>query len=396
VSPLLADMNVECDYHIYQPCLPQILQMLNKLEDADEKAKRAESESESEKAFASFKWKTAFMQSVTGNYDRQTDLMTAIGFGEDEFLAWSYLKNESNPLGVVDLPDINYYGMAEEAIEGYVRAMFKSAKENDERVFLGHLTSTTHHDFGLPEEVESVQMAGNAENEDLSSYLNAVGYVDSWLGRILKLLEEEGVAEETLLIVQGDHGLSIAERGTLTAYSNPHIGNYHIPLVFSHPKMPHIDVDEAVISSQILPTLLDLLVETGSLSTAGTEAISDLLHNYEGQSMIRPLHQYSEETGQGGWQFTVMNPGGSTVMVRDARNPHWRMMVPILGYYEWRFTNLEKDRHEVRPILTYDFDTFIPAIEEGYGEDAAKWAEEAVAVSKWWAEENHKRWRYES
>lgn len=404
VAPLAADFNVEKDNHIYQPCLPHILKAFNELDQHRQRdiSDNGDDDNESDsrigvppKSFGGFKWRTSFMQSVTGNYDKQIDLMRTIGFKEhDEFIGWHYLKNESAPLGVVDMEDNNYYGMPEEAIEGYVRDIFQAAKRDNERVFLGHLTSTTHHDFGLPKGAESVHMSGNKENDDLSSYLNAVSYVDNWLGKITKLLEDEGVADETLLVVLGDHGLSIAERGSITPYGNPHVGNYHVPLLLSHPQLPAIDVNDAVLSSQVLPTILDLFIETGSLSEAESKAAGDLLQNYEGQSLIRPLRKFSEENGQGGWQFTVMNPGGSTLMVRDARHPTWRLMVPVFGYYEWRFTNLASDPHEAKAILSYDFDTFLSAIQDDHGVDASRWTEEAAVVSQWWAEENHRRWRY--
>lgn len=415
VSPLAADFNVEKDNHIYQPCLPQIFKALNTLDHRSDRSRRdshpsreeshrtsEEAKAEdrttpkAEKKFAGYEWRSSFMQSVTGNYDKQADLMIRMGFKEPgEFIGWRYLKSELAPLGVVDMEDNNYYGMPEEAIEGYVRDMFRTAKQHNERVFLGHLTSTTHHDFGLPEGAPSVHMSGNKENDDLSGYLNAVSYVDNWLGKITNLLEDEGVADETLLIVLGDHGLSIAERGSITPYGNPHVGNYHVPLLLSHPKLPLIDIDDAIQSSQILPTVLDLLIETGSMSEAGAEAATDLLRNYEGQSLIRPLRKFSEENGQGGWQFTVMNPGGSTLVVRDARQPSWRLMVPVFGYYEWRFTDLATDPHETKAILSYDFDTFLEAIQDSHGENAARWTEEAAVVSQWWGVENHRRWRYE-
>lgn len=408
VAPLVADFNVEKDNHIYQPCLPQILKAFNTL---DHKRRQNPGNSNNQNAndgrggrntmkpqkkFTSFKWKPSFMQSVTEGYDKQDELMKKFGFtGPGEFIGADYLKDERSPLGAVKLEDINYYGMAEEAIEGYVRDAFRRAEKNDERVFLGHLTSTAHHNFGLPPHAGSVHMSGNKENDDLSLYLNAISYVDNWLGKISKILDEEGVAKETLLIVLGDHGLSVAERGSITPYSNPHVGNYHIPLILSHPDLPGIDIEDAVLSSQILPTVLDLLVETGSMSEAGAEAATDLMHNYEGQSMIRPLRKFSEANGQGGWQFTVMNPGGSTLMVRDARQPSWRLMVPVYGYYEWRFTDLESDPHEAMAVLSYDFDTFLRAAHDRYGANAARWVEEAVLVTQWWAEENHRRWRYE-
>ncbi|KAL7953168.1 hypothetical protein V8C34DRAFT_297735 [Trichoderma compactum] len=58
-----------------------------------------------------------------------------------------------------------------------------------------------------------------------------------------------------------------------------------------------------------------------------------------------------EETGRGGWQFTVMKPGGSIIAVRDGHQPNWRLVVPAFGNYEWRFTDLETDPHEQVPTI---------------------------------------------
>ncbi|KAK1244284.1 hypothetical protein MKX08_002422 [Trichoderma sp. CBMAI-0020] len=384
ISPLAADFNVETDHHIYQPCLPHIFEALNQLNHSRDEV--------SDEHFTSYKWKTAFMQSVTLRYDKQDQLMPKIGFTDP--LGWWELKDEAARLGPVDLPDINYYGMPEQAVEDYLRDTFASAKKNNERVFLSHLTSSTHHDFGLPEDEKYVPLAGDPDLDDLSHYLNTVGYVDRWLDRILQILDEEGVADETLLVAVGDHGLSIAERGTITPYSNPHVANYHVPLVLSHPKLPSIDVDDPVSSIQILPTILDLLLETKSLSKSEAEAVRDMIQNYEGQSLIRPMQNFSETNGQGGWQHTVMNPGGSTIAVRDARRPNWRLIVPVFGNYEWRFTDLETDLHEDTPLVSYDYRAILRIVEEAFGAEAATWVEEAATVTRWWTDENYKRWRY--
>ncbi|KND92034.1 Lipoteichoic acid synthase-like YvgJ, partial [Tolypocladium ophioglossoides CBS 100239] len=389
LSPLAADFNVDQAHHIYQPCLAHIVEAFNHLDhESDDKPTKNN--------YTSFKWKSSFMQSVTDRYDKQDRLMPLMGYAKEHerMVDWWYLKG-SPKFGPVNLTDVNYYGMPEVAVEDYIRDAFAVAKQTNERVFLSHMTSTTHHAFGIPEDEKYVPLTDDKEWDDLSHYLNAVGYVDRWLGKILDILDSEGVANETLLILVGDHGLSIAERGTITPYSNPHVANYHVPLVISHPKLPQIDINDAVTSLQILPTILDLLIETGSLSKSDSQAARDLLRNYEGQSLLRPLHKFSEETGQGDWQFTVMNPGGSSLAVRDARQPNWRLIVPVFGNYEWRFTDLVTDPHEKNATLSFDFDKLLEILKSDHGAEAASWAEEAAVVTRWWANENYKRWRYD-
>jgi arylsulfatase A-like enzyme len=62
----------------------------------------------------------------------------------------------------------------------------------------------------------------------------------------LDVLEETGQANETLLVLIGDHGVSLPEDGNNTPYDNPHVAAFHIPLVFSHPGLPAIKVDNGI------------------------------------------------------------------------------------------------------------------------------------------------------
>lgn len=83
------------------------------------------------------------------------------------------------------------------------------AVENKTRLFLSHFTSTTHHPWSTPREFEYVDYFSThgvmaKSHEDRNSYLNAVRYVDTWLGEVMKLLDETGIANETLVVLVGD------------------------------------------------------------------------------------------------------------------------------------------------------------------------------------------------
>jgi hypothetical protein len=390
IAPLVVDFNLEVSHHIYQPCLPHILEAFNQLDHSGDVPGGG---------FTSFKWKSSFVQSVTGRFDHQDRLMSAIGYANDSVITKEYLRGKHAKFGRVNVPDNNYYGMPEVVLEDYIRDAFSMATRNEERVFLTHLTSTTHHPFEIPkyEEDEGDDSPPLRKREglnQLSKYLNTIGYVDQWLGTILDILDEQGVADETLLVVVGDHGLSIAENDSDTPYDNPNIGNFHIPLVLSHPKLPQIDIKDAVTSIQLLPTILDLLLESNSLSTSEGRGANDLLRNYEGQSLLRPQMNASRHTGQANWQFTLVNPGGAMIAVRDARQPNWRLIVPLMPATLWRFTDLSLDPHEQHPIRTAGLPKLLKKARIKHGNDSSQWIEEAVAVTGWWIEENHRRWRY--
>ncbi|KAL1585698.1 hypothetical protein WHR41_05973 [Cladosporium halotolerans] len=379
IVPLVADFNIEYTQHIYQPCLPHIFDAFNDLKCGNESNQGASN------------WTSKYMQSTTLGYDNQDLLMPKLGFSEDNIIGGEYLKEEGHKFPPKNISDVNYYGMPEIAIEDYLRDAFATAKKTGDRLFLSHLTSTSHHDFSLPEDEKMVDLAGNKDWDMLSRYLNSIGYVDRWLGKILDILDEQGVADETLIIFVGDHGLSIAEDNSFTPYHNPKISNFHVPLVVSHPSLPRINLTEPVTSLQILPTVLDLLLETQTLTPCEATAARELLRNYEGQSLLRSQKTISDDNKHLGWQFTIMNPGGSSLAVRDANHPELRLIVPLMAGSEWRFTDLAEDSYEKEAVLSFDFNTLVRRLDNQVQQ---AWVKKAVQMAEWWVEENRKRYRF--
>ncbi|OAQ59172.1 sulfatase domain-containing protein [Pochonia chlamydosporia 170] len=381
LTPLVVDQNLDYLNHYYQPCLPHIFKAFNSLEPSVGDGKN--------------KWMNWFMMSVMGYFDRQDAMMSSIGYVYEEYVTKEYLQSEGATFGPTKVQQLGN-DLPEVAIKDYLVNAFKTAKENDTRVFLTHLTSTAHWPYRMPDDEEYVPLVqeGKADSklDLLSRYVNAVGYVDRWLGKILNILEDQGVINETLIVLVGDHGLSLPETGAASPYGVPNIGNFHVPLVFSHPHLPQIDVNTPVNSISILPTIIDLLIETGSLSMSEEQAARELLPNYEGLSLLRPLEKPSDDITH--WQFTVLSPGGSQVAIRSVRNPQWRLILPVIEDIEWWFTNVDTDPHELDAVQAFDFTKFLKTIEETHGIEAARWAEEAAFVTRWYILDNAKRWRY--
>ncbi|KAL4727919.1 hypothetical protein ACLX1H_004618 [Fusarium chlamydosporum] len=362
ISPLVADFNLEHSHHVYQPCLPQIFEAMNIAETKDAEKTKED------------KWNSYFFQAATLDYDNQLNLMDAMGFPSSHTIGREYLRSDLAKHGAVKLPNINEFAFEEDPLEDYITDIFEEAVKDNSRVFLTHLTSTSHHRFHLPKTVSYTPLAKGLDM--MSRYINTIGYDDKWIRKVLDVLDKQGVANETLVIFQGDHGTSLPENDYASPYYNPNIGVDHVPLILSHPQLPPFNVDEAVHSTQILPTILDILLESGSLSETSRKAATDLIGNYEGQSLLRPLNTVNNTTGQGQWQFTVINPGRAMLTVRDARYPDRHLVVPVIENVDWRLTNLTKDPYEHDSVQSLDFTAFIHSVDEKYGREVAEWAEE--------------------
>jgi arylsulfatase A-like enzyme len=114
-------------------------------------------------------------------------------------------------------------------------------------------------------------------------YDGAVRQVDASVGRLREALVEEGVADETAILVAGDHGEEFMEHGNLAHYPKLYDSLVHVPLVVSVPGTEPRRVDDAVGLEAIPPTVCQLLgVDTprawegGSLLPAVTgDGLSD-------------------------------------------------------------------------------------------------------------------------
>lgn len=87
--------------------------------------------------------------------------------------------------------------------------MFKDAMldavENNTRLFISHFTSSTHHPWKIPDDFNKTSYTGpHGKHGNMDKYMNTIHYDDFWIGEILGLLDETGIANETLVIMVGD------------------------------------------------------------------------------------------------------------------------------------------------------------------------------------------------
>lgn len=90
-------------------------------------------------------------------------------------------------------------------------------------------------------------------------YSGEVAYVDSQLKILFDFLEKKGLANRTVVILTGDHGEALGEKGEQThsyfAYNN----TIHIPLFIRVPDLPPKTIAENVCHTDIFPTVCEML-----------------------------------------------------------------------------------------------------------------------------------------
>jgi arylsulfatase A-like enzyme len=87
-----------------------------------------------------------------------------------------------------------------------------------------------------------------------------VSHVDEQVGRILDCLEEQGIADSTIVVYISDHGDQLGEHGLFYKGVYPYDGHAHIPFLARVPwaREKSKVVDDVVSMLDLVPTVLDL------------------------------------------------------------------------------------------------------------------------------------------
>ncbi|MFB6135883.1 MAG: sulfatase [Halobacteriaceae archaeon] len=143
----------------------------------------------------------------------------------------------------------------------YVREYAGGDGTVDPRSFLGYVRD----DPDLPEEARAQVRA---------AYRAKVTFVDRWFGHFLDALEETGLADDTAVLLLGDHGTNVGrtERG-FGKEAPPGQGEAHVPLFLSVPGDDGGDCDAVVQPQDVFETVMEL---AGGSAPGGVES-HDLL-----------------------------------------------------------------------------------------------------------------------
>ena len=94
----------------------------------------------------------------------------------------------------------------------------------------------------------------------ISHYDGALRYIDFQIGRIISHLEKKKLIDETLIIVTSDHGESLGEHNIYFSHGDyAYDAELKVPLIFSKKILPDSRYDFQVQSTDIMPTILDIL-----------------------------------------------------------------------------------------------------------------------------------------
>jgi arylsulfatase A-like enzyme len=142
---------------------------------------------------------------------------------------------------------------------------------------------------------------------ELDKYYGDVKAIDESLGRIFKMLKEQNLEDNTIVIFTSDHGCHFRTRNQEYKRS-PHESSIHVPLMVQGPGFNNSQVIPELVSMiDVTPSLLDFL---------GLPVPSSM----QGRSFIPLMH---DEKAREAWPDEVLIQISESETARALRTPEW-------------------------------------------------------------------------
>lgn len=141
--------------------------------------------------FKEMGYKTLASHPDKGSYWNWMPALKAIGY-EECIDSTNYNVDEVINLGISD--------------ESYLKQFGEKLKDIKSPFLSYTVTLTSHSPFTvLPEKDKQLELPSNLVDTRIGGYFQSINYTDRYFGELLEYLREEGVLENTVVVVYGDH-----------------------------------------------------------------------------------------------------------------------------------------------------------------------------------------------
>ncbi|NBR43173.1 MAG: DUF4976 domain-containing protein [Verrucomicrobia bacterium] len=169
--------------------------------------------------------------------------------------------------------------------------------------------------------------------EYLYIYYRLTEIADAEAGRVLKALDESGLANNTVVVFTSDHGEMMGSHCLVTK-SKLYEESVAVPLIVAGPGVkPAIDRQHLISGLDMMPTLLDYAGIAAPASVQGTS--------------IRPLVDGKSPA----WRDHVVAEVNSSIECRMVRTAHYKYLTYAQGENNEQFFDMEKDMLEIHNLI---------------------------------------------
>lgn len=191
-------------------------------------------------------YRSAHFQTAPAAFEDRNHLLDNMGFDY-------YVTQESLPKERWEA--LGYLGIDDRAMIGPAVSWMKKQKASGRPYFASFLTIATHHPYSSP----GHRLPISTPAEAFSSYKVALAYTDSVVKELFETLKKEGLTEDTLFVITGDHGEGFAEHGQIAHNGTAYEEGMRVPLILYSPGniAPGSVINGLRQHIDIMPTVLE-------------------------------------------------------------------------------------------------------------------------------------------
>ncbi|TWT16040.1 LTA synthase family protein [Planomicrobium sp. CPCC 101079] len=161
------------------------------------------------------------------------------------------------------------FGPADEVVFDFAADKLQKQLKDYERIYSNIVTVTSHTPFIMPENMQGLDLPAEYEDMYVGNYLQAIHYTDAQIGAFIEELRSQGLYDESLIVILGDHsgmhGSLVTEQDELLLENfigHPYTikDQFTIPLLFTGGDLFYgIQMEQLGGQVDIMPTILALL-----------------------------------------------------------------------------------------------------------------------------------------
>ncbi len=171
-------------------------------------------------------------------------------------------------------------------------------------------------------------------------YDSGIAFVDDQFGRVLDFLDQQGLSDNTIVVVLADHGEALGEHGNTTHNSSVYQEEIHVPLAIRIPGLPGGSVKELVNLIDVFPTLSRVLGIQDDVRRMGHSLLPYMLEPGKHPEQVVYSEQYTPRATIGYLeQRSVIHDGKKFIEVCTEPES------------EFQFFDIEKDPHERKNLF---------------------------------------------
>ncbi len=188
----------------------------------------------------------------------------------------------------------------------------------------------------------NIQIPESKEQELIHGYYACVSYIDAQVGRVIDALESAGMADNTIVVLFGDHGWHLGDHGLWCKHSNLEEAT-RVPLIISHPHCKSREIESVTEFLDIYPSLCELAGITSPELLHGESVAGIISGKEKDNKKDYAVSQYPRD-GVMGYSFRN-NRYRYTVWVKYENEKVYRDEVVGEEFYDYKEDCLESENY---------------------------------------------------